>query len=254
VVRQLAHRPMAASVLMARWLDGPARRLTVAHRSRLAWSLADDDRRVAFCVMFPTAVRLPCACAVAPQAGLSKTPSSLSVGDGYLAWGDDEDPDAVRLRVVRWWRPARPDPRDHAGLAHAADPVGVRRLASTWPERLGSGPGLTPYADDVLCGALVTLRAIGHPSLPDLARDVARTDLERATTTTSASLLRVACEGWCIDELADLLRALARGEDTTSARDALLRVGSSSGRGLIEGIAAVLPRLAEPLLADGRAA
>ena len=238
MTRQPAHRSMSASVLIAPWLDGPVRPLTVAHRSRLAWSLADAEGRVAFCVMFPGAVRLPGACAVAPQAGQStpsstpmSTPSSLSVGDGLLAWGDDEDPDAVRLRVARWWRPARPDPRDHAVLADAVDPASVRRLASTWPDLLGRGPGLTPYADDVLCGALVTLRATGHPSMTGLAHDIAGADLERSTTATSASLLRTACEGWCIDELADLLRCLARGEDPTSARDTLLRVGSSSGRG-----------------------
>ena len=87
-----------------------------------------------------------------------------------------------------------------------------------------------------------------------LAQDIAGADLERSTTATSASLLRTACEGWCIDELADLLRCLARGEDPTSARDTLLRVGSSSGRGLIEGVATVLPGQREPLLAKGRAA
>jgi hypothetical protein len=257
VIRQPAHRWMSASMLIAPWLDGPVRPLTVAHRSRLAWSLADDEGRVAFCIMFPGAVRLPGACAVAPQAGQStpsSTPSSLSVGDGLLAWGDDEDPHAVRLRVARWWRPARPDPCDHAVLARAVDPVAVRRLAATWPDLLGRGPGLTPYADDVLCGALVALRAIGHASALGLARDVAGADLEQSTTATSASLLRTACEGWCIDELADLLRCLARGEDPTSARDAVLRVGSSSGRGLIEGLGTVLPRLGELLLAAGRAA
>jgi hypothetical protein len=87
-----------------------------------------------------------------------------------------------------------------------------------------------------------------------LAHDIGAADLEHSTTATSASLLRTACEGWCIDELADLLRCLARGEDPTSARDTLLRVGSSSGRGLIEGVATVLPLLGEPLLVEGQAA
>lgn len=248
---------MAASELVAPWIDGPVRRLSIAHRSRLSWSLADDEGRVAFCVMFPGAVRLPSACAVAPQAGLAKTPSSLSVGDGLLAWGDDErdeEPEAMAFRVARWWRPARPDPKDHQALAPAVDPAAVRRLTDDWAEHLGGGPGLTPYADDVLCGALVTLCAVGHPDLPDLARQIGAADLEGVTTATSASLLRQACEGWCIDELADLLRALARDEDPMSARDALLRVGSSSGRGLVEGVATVLPAMAGGLLPEGRAA
>jgi hypothetical protein len=248
---------MAASELVAPWIDGRVRRLKITHRSRLAWSLADEAGRVAFCVMFPGAVRLPSACAVAPQAGLVKTPSSLSVGDGLLAWGDDEcdeEPEAVAFRVARWWRPARPDPKDHQALAPAVDPAAVQRLIDDWVEHLGGGPGLTPYADDVLCGALVTLRAAGHPDLPGLAREISAADLERATTATSASLLRQACEGWCIDELADLLRALARDEDPMPARDAVLRVGSSSGRGLVEGVATVVPGIAGGLLPDGLAA
>jgi hypothetical protein len=249
--------PMAASELVASWIDGPVRRLRIAHRSRLAWSLADDAGRVAFCVMFPGAVRLPSACAVAPQAGMAKTPSSLSVGDGLLAWGDDEcdgEPEAMAFRVARWWRPARPDPTDHQALAPAVDPAAVRRLTEDWADHLGGGPGLTPYADDVLCGALVTLSAAGHPALPELAREISAADLEGATTATSASLLRQACEGWCIDELADLLHALARDEDPMPARAALLRVGSSSGRGLVEGVTTVVPAIAGGLLSAGRAA
>src|SRR6476619_7211682 len=121
---------MSASVLLAPWLDGPVRRLQVAHISRLALSLADAEGRAAFGVMFPGAVRLPYACAVASPASPAPTPSSLSVGDGVLAWGDDDDPSRTRYRVIRWWSPARPILGGSPRLAAAADPDGVRRLAT----------------------------------------------------------------------------------------------------------------------------
>ena len=237
--------PMSASVLLAPWLDGPVRRLHVAHRSRLALSLADAEGRVAFSVTFPGAVRLPYACAVASPARPAPTPSSLSVGDGVLAWGDD-DTSSTHYRVNRWWSPARPGPGSHPRLATALDPDGVRRLAATWRGSLGRGPGLTPYADDVLCGALVALRAAGHPAVAPLAAEISASHLEASTTATSASLLRAACEGWCIDELAAHLLALDRSDDPEPTRRALLGVGSSSGSGLLAGVAHALPGLVGP--------
>ncbi len=225
-------RPMVASVLVAPLLDGPRRRLTVVHRSRHALQLADEQGHVVFCVMFPGAVRLPYGCAVAPSASTS---SSLSVGDGVLTWGDDV------YTVARWWRPSRPR---HRSLAATVDADVVHRFVDQWRRLLGRGPGLTPYGDDVLCGALVMLHAVDHPALPALRRSIVTTALETSTTATSASLLRAACEGWCIDELADHLAALARGgEAAASTRAALIRVGSSSGAGLLEGLALVAPTI-----------
>lgn len=232
-------QPMVASLLLAPWLDGPTRSLHVVHRSRLSLSLAEDSGRVAFSVMFPAAVRLPYACVVASRAGSS---SSFSVGGGVLAWGEDEA-SSVQYRTTRWWQPARPAPVDHPGLGEAVDTAAVHRLTRTWRDLVGRGPGLTPYADDVLCGALVALHAAGHVAAAELAHAVNTSDLEAATTATSASLLRAACEGWCIDELAHYLRALARSEDLTSTGQALSRVGSSSGLGLLQGVATVVPGL-----------
>lgn len=234
---------MAASVLLAPWLDGPAQPLHVVHRSRLALTVADGSGRVAFSVMFPGAVRLPYACAVAPRAGTGSTSSPLSVGDGVLAWSNDGHAQ-VRHRVTRWWTPARPRPEHHPTLQRAVDEAAVRRLTGSWRDRLGAGPGLTPYGDDVLGGALVTLHAVGHPAVATLATEVTTSDLERSTTAISAALLRAACEGWCIDELAVHLLVLERSTDPTSSERALLRVGSSSGHGLLAGVRMVLPRTA----------
>ncbi len=232
-------RPMACSVLLAPWLDGPVQRLQVVHRSRLALSLADRTGRVAFSVTFPSAVRLPYACVVASPASTS---SSFSVGDGGLAWGDDER-SRLHYRPARWWTPARPRAVDHPRLTEAVDARAVRRLSARWPALLGRGPGLTPYGDDVLCGALVALHAAGHDAAVDLAHAVSTSDLDSATTATSAALLRAACEGWCIDELAHHLRALNRSEDPAVSRSALLRVGATSGSGLLAGVAWMVPGL-----------
>lgn len=231
--------PMVASSLASPLLDGSPQTLHVAHRSRLAVQLADATGRVVLGVTFPGAVRLPFACAVAPPAGAS---SSFSVGGGVLAWGDNV------YAATRWWRPPRPR---HQALAPAVDDSAVRRLSASWRGLLGRGSGLTPYGDDVLCGALVTLNATRHPGAAALARKICDTHLEASTTATSSALLRAACEGWCIDQLADhlsalalsalALRALTGAVDGAGTRAALLSVGSSSGRGLLEGIALVLP-------------
>lgn len=250
-------RPMAASSLLAPLLDGPVTSLHVVHRTRLALSLADTTGRVVLGVSFPGAVRLPSSCALESPADPS---SSISIGDGALSWDADgtdgtdgaasptcPSPPGRRIeyRVTRWWRPARPVPDHHTRLAKVADHDAVHVLTESWRGRLGRGPGLTPYADDVLCGALVTMSAIGHRGFGTLARAVAETDLEACTTATSASLLRAACEGWCIDELANHLGVLAGCGDTRHTRHTrrrLLAVGSSSGRGLLDGVTLVLPR------------
>jgi hypothetical protein len=225
-------RPMTASTVVAPLLDGPVRPLTLAHRSRHASQLADEQGRVVLAVTFPGAVRLPYACAVTSSSG---APSSFSVGNGALVCGEDT------YTVARWWRPARPRPEGHQGLAAAVDLSGVHRLSMTWRDLLGRGPGLTPYGDDVVCGALLALHAAGHPTVDRLTRAISRHELESSTTATSAALLRAACQGYCIDELADHLAALCGAADPGRTRGALLAVGSSSGRGLLEGISLVLP-------------
>ena len=89
-----------------------------------------------------------------------------------------------------------------------------------------------------MCGALVLLRASRTSDSPtSVARRLLALDLERRTTATSAALLRLAAEGYCIDALADYLARLATDpRDTAVGRAALLSVGHSSGRGLLEGV------------------
>ncbi|WP_167736185.1 DUF2877 domain-containing protein [Nocardioides sp. 503] len=114
--------------------------------------------------------------------------------------------------------------------------VGVRPLvlsgAVVEPATLvGSGAGLTPYGDDVLCGYLAAHRAAGRAT-DDLDAEV--TGLLPRTTVLSATLLECAMRGEVLPEVADLIAAWGTPAAAAAAA-ALLRVGSSSGAGLLEG-------------------
>jgi Protein of unknown function (DUF2877) len=216
--------PMVASVLCAPLLDGPEQVLSVVHRSSAAYQLADADGTVRMCLAAPSAVRLPHSVVV---PGLSSEPREATIGTGGLRWGRDV------YRVVRWWSPPRPHLPSLRPRVRLAP---VDELIGTWRARLGRGDGLTPYDDDVICGALVTLRAADDQRSADWSKQVEETALERYTTATSAALLRFAARGLCIEAVSHYLTRLARHEETSAEVTALLGVGASSGRGLLAGI------------------
>jgi Protein of unknown function (DUF2877) len=219
--------PMAASTALSAVLTGPPRPVTVVGSTARAWYLRADGLP-AFCLATPDAVRVPCALLVPALPAVPDTTGT--VGDGSLRLG------CAEYKVARWWRPPRPRGLSAATLAAVAvtlasrvpapPPLAVDRL-------LGAGPGLTPYGDDVLAGALVTLAATGSPRRRPLARRV-RALAPTRTTAVSAALLWHAARGECVPELADLLAA----PDDGARADALLRVGHSSGAGLAQGVLA----------------
>lgn len=218
---------MVASSLCAPLLDGPPQVLRVVHRCASACQLADDAGVVRACAVTSAAVRLPHAL-VLPS--LLPEPT-LTVGNGRVRWSGHT------FSVARWWRPARPH------LPTLGNHLRSRQLDDLllgWRDQLGGGAGLTPYADDVLCGMLVALHAAGDARADSWSAAVLRTPLERHTSATSAALLRLAARGWCIDAVADYLAALAAGTGFAPAAEALRGVGSSSGRGLLEGITTVV--------------
>ncbi|MBA2773866.1 MAG: DUF2877 domain-containing protein [Nocardioidaceae bacterium] len=221
---------VVASHALVALVDGPRQPLRILHRGRLSWQLADVRGQVVCCVTFPGALRLPHALAV--DAPLDPT-SPLEVGAGAMVSG------ATRLTVTRWWQP--PQPQWPRLRAHVHEPT-ARQAVGTWRGRLGHGRGLTPYADDVLLGSLVTLIAAGHPLAARWSADVASAPLEDLTTAASAGLLRQATRGLCLDQLAAVLAARANGEEhaVRDAEQALLAVGSSSGAGLLAGVRQLL--------------
>jgi len=222
---------LCASTLCAPLIDGPRRRLYPLHRNFAAVQLADLDGRVRMCVTSSAAVRLPHAVVV---ASLPRASSPVAVGGGTVGWDGHEG------HVSRWFEPAQPV---LPSLCERLDPAAIATFPRTWSNDLGRGDGLTPYADDVVCGSLVLLRAVGHPAAHGIAAAVEQADLERRTTATSAALLRLAGRGYCIDPLADLLAALATGLDVApdaAVTTRLLAVGHTSGAGLLEGVRALL--------------
>ena len=261
----------AASVSVARVLTGPIRtvRVTAALPTALYVSTLDADTP-AVCLAAADAVRVPCALVLGPGVAV---PTAL-VGDP--AWLGEGQLRLARcgpsVAVTRWWRPVRPrvELLSPAALERAissvvvavADFYAVHRttvdvnlielaaaLASGTPEALagpvrsllGRGPGLTPLGDDVLAGALVTLSATGHPAAAPLAASVASALAARphtATTGVSAALLVHAGRGECVPQLAGVLEAAAGTSAGTlvSAVTELLRVGHSSGGGLLLGV------------------
>lgn len=197
-------------------------------------------------VLADGAVRLPNALVLAPGVALPRP----GPGDRLRVGGDTVSLPGLTLTVGRWWdpRPALPAVApaalaagcDHlAGLlaAHPSPVAGaVEGPTGALAERLvGLGPGLTPAGDDLLAGALATLRLLGAGGQADaLAAEVAA----RASRTTalSAALLACAAQGQVAQPAADVLRALAGGRTLEPAVAALLRVGHTSGRDLAAGI------------------
>jgi len=222
--------PVAASTALAPLLAGPARAVSVVAALPGAVYLSTGSAACpAVCLAVPSAVRVPCAAVVPAGVPLP----ALRVGTGGVAGGGRGlVVGPLSVRVSRWWAPPRPR---LAGAAGSGDLAGldVRAL-------LGAGPGLTPYGDDVLAGALVTLAATGAP-VPDFA---ARERVFERTTFVSAALLAHAARGECVPQLAAVLAAVATGAPLPI--EALLAVGHTSGAGLFAGVRAILPALRSP--------
>ncbi len=215
------------SVALAPLVDGPRQELGVAHATRSVWQLVDPRGHVVACVTFQAGLRLPHAISVTQPPRTA----SLVVGGGTLSL------EGRRLPVMRWWRPARPR---HPSLGGSVRDDVAAGFARRWRQSLGHGEGLTPYADDVLCGTLATLHAARHPVADTVSREIEAAPLEDLTTAASAGLLRQTAAGWCLDEVAAVLAARVTGVGLPQAAAALHRIGHSSGRGLSEGIDRVL--------------
>jgi hypothetical protein len=258
-------------------LIGPSRSaIVIATTPHAVYLEVADPARTMICIASATAVRVPCALVLAPRVLPPQAPpgTPAQVGEGHVTISMDD----ANFRVHRWWRPPAPrglgavapaklaatvrwltgqvaDPLDAGGRSAVADLVAALG-AGARPETpvsrlLGRGPGLTPTGDDVLAGALVTLRALGSPAAAPLSLAV-RAKAPGATTAVSAALLRHAVEGRCIPQLGDLLTAVAENPAGAGAEPAatagalaraagaLLAVGHCSGAGLLHGVLVAL--------------
>ena len=271
--------PGAASVSLAPVLGGPVRSVSItASLSRALYLSTGDPDVPALGLVAADAVRVPCALVLGPGVAVPRAAvgSAARIGEGQVAVG------GFTARVTRWWRPARPqvhllqaDARqrairafteaaggapllvDAAGSGPTASAavgfsegligsVATADLAVAIRALLGLGDGLTPLGDDILAGALVTLVGAGHPAGRVVGSMVSEELATRpgATTVVSAALLLHATRGECIPELAAVLTDPVDRLDVAVA--ALLRVGHSSGGGLLHGVRTGLKVLTEP--------
>lgn len=248
----------AASAWLRALMTGPQRGVRVLGAGRVSSYLQVDDGDVV-ALEAAGGARLPNA--IAAGGAPLRAGSYGAIGAGVLRVDD------TQVRVRRWWDP-RPRPavttpqglrRVSAGLPRAAVADGyglaapVRRLAAALvagdldaldpavDDLIGRGPGSTPAGDDVVAGVLATLRVLG-PAVDDgpvLADRVALAARRNATSTTrlSATLLRCAGDGAVVAAAGRVLCALAGHGPLDPAVAGLARIGHTSGRDLLAGIA-----------------
>lgn len=258
-------------------LGGPVREVPVVHRGADAVYVDLGDRVLG--VLSTAATAVPCGLRTTlPVLPVSLTSARRAlVGGGHLDLDDTRvvvtrvvdagvprrpgrDPDTARHLLARAL--ASPDPVDPTAapvlraVVDELPPEALVLLADGDPDAaallLGRGSGLTPVGDDVLCGALATLvsAAVRAPALTAAVLTLA----PERTTALSATLLGCAARGDVLPQFAALLQHLgapgtADPDDhddprTTTAATALVRVGHTSGAGLLLGTALALRHLA----------
>ncbi|HEY5828348.1 MAG TPA: DUF2877 domain-containing protein [Hyphomicrobiaceae bacterium] len=183
------------------------------------WPQAPDRRRVAEGVDRFTQLCV----ARAPGDGLARMVLAPTVGSGTAL----ERVALPRIGRMRAWLDACRFPP-----AHHTPPVDL----------LGLGPGLTPSGDDVLCGALVALHAVGRAdALGLLARAIDKA-APAATSRLSGAFLRAAAEGLGAEPLHETICELLSGRAESLARhlEALGHIGHTSGWDALAGAVLVL--------------
>jgi len=240
---------VAGSVAVAPLLGAPARpaRVLAAFPGAVYLQVEGtvDAAGGVVALLAADAVRLPVGLVVAeptaqaPFADIAPGDRML-VGDGAVRAGHRS------WRVGRWWDPRVPVLSGHPADAwHAGHPPHARQaptgadvaLDTAVKALVGLGPGLTPAGDDVLCGVLAALTALGDLPRRDRLAAAVEPHLTR-TTTLSAALLRAAAAGHGLPQLTRLLCAVLRGEPAdrvAQALTALLAVGHTSGVALAAG-------------------
>jgi hypothetical protein len=235
----------AATARLRARLAGPDRDARIVHCGRHAVYVALDGWCVG--VVSARATAVPCALRTTlPELGALADASRARVVDDQLRLDDT----LLRIgRLLDLTVPALPSPRPWLAeilldvAQPAADELGDL-LDRPLPTLVGQGSGLTPLADDVLCGWLAIRHALGTPApVPDA---------RASTTLLSATLVECAAHGEAIPEFRMLVPTMARGDRAAVARvaEAVARVGHTSGYGLLLGAGLALQ---EPMQEDGAA-
>src|SRR5215470_4085255 len=132
------------------------------------------------------------ACEKAPVEGIARLALSGAAGLPVSVLARVAGPRIARLRDWIGSQLIRPtcDPAPH--------------------DLVGLGPGLTPSGDDLLCGALVALYAIGEAEAARALYAAISGAAHRATSPLSAAFLRAAAEGQSSEPLHDTIIALLK--------------------------------------------
>lgn len=242
----------AAPPWVAAALAGSPGAAAVVHRGRDAVYV--DLAGTVLGVLSAGATGVPCGL----RTALPRLPDDLMaaesamVGEGRLALGD-HDVLVTRhldLRVPRLSAGAAASVADRLEAAVGTRLDGVRAelpesalraLGRGDPEAvpalLGRGSGLTPVGDDVLCGWLAVQAGVDGGRAGGRVRDAVLRQAAARTSRLSATLLDCAGRGEVLPEFRLLLLDLADpGSHTVADRvAALLRVGHTSGAGLLLG-------------------
>lgn len=250
----------AATAWVRDQFSGPVRQASVVHSGKHAVYV--DDGTEVLAVVAAGGIRVPCAAqtrADSIETLLGDAPT-VTVGDGRIALPGGD----VRIgRIVDQHVP-RIDPADAVGMRRRLGDVVPRSIHDELPtsaldllrtadpsalrELIGLGSGLTPLGDDVVCGWLATMAAAEHDAATAVLARLDATTLSR-TTALSTTLLRRAAAGDVLPEFAHLVEQLDAdsGGDPRDAADTALRIGHTSGAGLVLGLTLALDHLATEL-------
>ena len=170
------------------------------------------------------------ACKKAPVEGIARV--ALSSAAAGTPTGCARSSAAVMARVA--------GPR----IARLRDWVGARLIRPTSEpapfDLVGLGPGLTPAGDDLLCGALVALHAIGQVALArDLYAGIGEV-ARFATSPLSVACLKAAADGLSSEPLHETIVALLANQSVARPLEAVARIGHTSGWDALAGAVLVL--------------
>jgi len=162
------------------------------------------------------------ACEKAPVEGIARLALSGAAGLPVSVLARVAGPRIARLRDWIGSQLIRPtcDPAPH--------------------DLVGLGPGLTPSGDDLLCGALVALYAIGEIALARELYAVIGEAARFATSPLSAACLKAAAEGQGSEPLHETIVALLANQSVARPLEAVARIGHTSGWDALAGAVLVL--------------
>lgn len=267
----------AAPTSLGALLSGPAKAVPVLHRGidAIYLDLSDYPRPTStpdllvLGVLSSSATAVPC--------GLHTTMPHLSqgvvgaqkvvLGAGRVLFHATRGVEVVATRTVDVTVPRLPETgllaraqmltellgRQVDAVRAELPPTALADLAAGSPDcvpaLVGRGSGLTPVGDDVLCGWLALHHAVDRGVGPAPIAEAVRHHAPHATSALSATLLGCAARGEVLPEFRRLVLTLIASPldhpaDLDASIAALLRVGHTSGAGLLLGATIALHHLA----------